>query len=54
MNNRDWLDTLSSSGAMEGPFRRTRPVTITRFMRARRWLRSVLRDAVSRFAARWL
>jgi hypothetical protein len=34
----DWLDSVREGNAFEGPYRRTRPVTITRWMRLRRWL----------------
>jgi hypothetical protein len=50
----DWLDSVAHGGAMQGPFHRTRPVTITRLMRFRRWWRELYRNALRRIASRWL
>lgn len=37
---REGADLLLASGAVEGPARKTRPFTLTTWMRLRRWVRS--------------
>lgn len=41
-------DMLLASDALQGPFRRTRPVTLTWRKRLSRWLAGVLRDINTR------
>lgn len=42
-------EKMLANGAMEGPYRRTRPMTITKFQRFRRWLQKTFADFTGRF-----
>lgn len=44
--NSDWFDCVRGGNAFEGPYRRTRPLTVTRWMRLKRWVMHVLYGGV--------
>jgi hypothetical protein len=35
----DWFDSVRDGNAFEGPYHRTEAITVTRWMRIKRWLR---------------